>query len=119
MTRLVLTLILSTIGGNFVIHYLKNFLLREKRKFRPDLDGWLERLCLTYIIIEAPRYIILIPAVIALKVIYRLLQIGFFTGGSKTREPGAAFQKVLLKGELAFDLILSPALAILLGIIFK
>ena len=119
MARLAIILIFSSIGGNFLIHYLKNFLLREKLKFRPDFDGWLERSGITFVIIRAQPIWILIPVIIAIKCIYRLLLLGVIPGIIKRDEPGAAAQKVLLKGELAFDLILSPALAILIGIIFK
>ena len=119
MVRLAIILIFSSIGGNFLVHYLKNFLLKEKMKFRPDFDGWLERFCITFILLNAQSYWLLIPLIVALKALYHLLLLGIIPGIIKREEPGAAAQKVLLKGELAFDLILSPALAILIGTIFK
>ena len=119
MVRLAIILIFSSIGGNFLIHYLKNFLLREKLKFRPDFDGWLERPGITFVLLQAQPFWILIPLIIALKWGYRLLLLGIIPGIIKREEPGAVAQKVLLKGELAFDLILSPALAILIGTILK
>jgi len=119
MTRLALILILSTLGGTFILHYLKNFLLKERRKFRLDWDGIIERLCITYIIIAAPAYWLIIPLIILIKAIFRLFLLGFIPGIAQTTEPGAASQKVLLKAELAFDLFLSPAFAILVGVIFK
>jgi hypothetical protein len=119
MLRLTLILALSTLGGTFLLHYLKNFLLKEKRSFELDWDGLLERLCLTYIILESPQFAALIPLVILLKAVYRVSLLVLAPGISRTEEPGAAAQKVLLKAELAFDLFLSPAFAILIGVLFR
>jgi hypothetical protein len=119
MAGLLFILLLSSFGGVFLLHYLKNFLLKERRKFYLDWDGLLERLCITYIIIALPDLWMLIFLIIALKALVRLLLLGFVPGIAQTREPGAASQKVLLKSELAFDLFLSPAFAILIGVIFK
>ncbi len=119
MTRLILILLLSAPGGTLILHYLKNFLLKERRKLRLDWDGNLERLCITYIILTAPAYQLIIPFIILIKAVFRLSLLGFIPGITKTNEPGAAAQKVLLKAELAFDLLLSPAFAILVGVVFK
>jgi hypothetical protein len=119
MIFLALALFLSTLGGTLVLHYLKNFLLKEKTKFYLDWDGLLERLSITYIIISVPDLWLFIPLIIALKILFRLALLGFMPGISQTREPGTSAQKVLLKAELAFDLFLSPALAILVGVVFR
>lgn len=119
MLRLALVLILSSIGGTFVIHYLKNFLLKEKIKLHLDWDGLLERLCITYIILAAPGFWMLIPIIVLIKILFRLALLGIIPGISQSSEPGTASQKVLLKAELACDLLLSPAFAILVGVIFK
>ena len=119
MLRLLLALILSSFGGTFILHYLKNFLLKERIKFHLDWDGLLERLCVTYIIIAASHFWIFIPLIILLKVLLRLIILGFIPGISQTTEPGGTSQKVLLKAELAFDLLLSPAFAILVGVVLK
>ena len=119
MACLAIILLFSTLGGTFILHYLKNFLLKERIKFRLDWDGILERLCLTYIMAEAIQLWIFIPIVIILKSIFRLFLLGLLPGIAQTNEPGAASQKVLLKAELAFDLFLSPAFAILVGVVFR
>ena len=119
MVRLVLILILSTLGGTFILHYLKNFLLKERIKFRLDWDGILERLCIAYILVATPIYWMLIPAIIIIKAIFRLYLLGHLPGLTQSQEPGSASQKVLLKAELAFDLFLSPAFAILVGVVFR
>lgn len=119
MTYPILALFISTLGGTFILHYLKNFILKEKVKFRLDWDGLLERLCITYIIIAASNFWMFIPLIIALKSIFRLTLLGFIPGLLRSNEPGISSQKVLLKAELAFDLLLSPAFAILIGVIFK
>ena len=119
MARLLLALSLSTLGGTFLLHYLKNFLLKERIKFHLDWDGLLERLGITYIIMAAFHFWILIPLLILLKALLRLAILGFIPGISQTAEPGGASQKVLLKAELAFDLLLSPAFAILVGVLLK
>ena len=100
-------------------NYLKNFFLKEWGKIHLDWDGLIERLCLTYIIVEAPVLGILIPFIILIKIFYRILILGFIPSISQTSEPGAASQKVLLKAEMTFDFIVSPAFAILVGVIFK
>ena len=98
---------------------MKNFLLKEKIKFNLDWDGILERLCVTYIIIAARDFWILIPLVVMLKSALRIYLLKSISGISQTEEPGAASQKVLYKAELAYDLFLSPAFAILLGVVFR
>ena len=101
-------ILISAAGGTFVLHYLKNYLLEEKSKFRWDWDGILERGTITCLIITG-RWPYLIPLVIIVKAAYRLVLVS---------KPGAVPQKVRLKAELAFDLILSPAIAILAAIVF-
>jgi len=104
---------LAALSGTLLIHYLKNFFLAEKTKFSPDWDGWLERGAVTFCVIQG-WWLLIIPIVI-LKAVYRLLFIDRIEG---TNEPGAVSQKVKFKGELAFDLLASPALAILIGLVF-
>ena len=111
------TLSISAIGGTFILHYLKNYLLKEKSRFRWDWDGILERGVITYLVM-INNWLYLIPAVIVLKVIYRLALVNYFEKLLRVSEPGTVSQKVRLKGELAFDLILSPAIAILVAIVF-
>ncbi len=108
----------SALGGSFVLHYLKNFLLKEKMPFSWDWDGLIERAVITYLLV-ASRWLYLIPAVVAVKIVLRLILIGFFANLARVNEPGAVYQKVTLKAELALDLLLSPAFAILVGVVFK
>ncbi len=119
MARIVLILILATFGGTIILHYLKNFLLKEKRKFYPDWDGLLERLCITYVILFLSHLWFLIPVIILIKALFRISLLGFMPSIAQTSEPGAASQKALLKAELALDLFLSPTFAVLVGVIFK
>lgn len=107
------------LGGTFFIHYLKNFLLKEKISFALDWDGMLERLCITYILVTSLQLWLFIPLIIALKVLYRIAVLALVPGLGQTREPAAASQKVLLKSELALDLLLSPFFAILVGVILR
>lgn len=111
------TLAISAFGGTLVIHYLKNFLLTEKAALAWDWDGLIERTIITLLIV-IDRWLFLIPVIIIVKVVFRLVMIGFFAGLFKTDEPGIVSQKVRLKAELALDLILSPLIAILTGIVF-
>ena len=119
MARLILALFLSSLGGTVVLHYLKNFLPQEKIKFRLDFDGLLERLAITPILLSLPSPWIFIVVVIALKSAYRFWILGTSPPTTQSHEPGNAPQKVLLKSELAFDLLSSPAFAILIGVAFK
>jgi hypothetical protein len=119
MLRLILVLLFSGLGGVFILHYLKNFFLEEKTKLKPDWDGFLERALITFLVLSAPNLWPLIPVLIAAKVFCRLWLLGSIPAILKSNEPGAAFQKVLFKSELAFDLLLSPAFAILLGAVFR
>jgi hypothetical protein len=110
-------ILISAAGGTFVLHYLKNYLLEEKSKFRWDWDGILERGLITCLIIT-DRWLYLIPLIIILKAAYRLGLVNYFEKLLRVNEPGTVPQKVRLKAELAFDLILSPAIAILAAIVF-
>lgn len=118
MLRVIVILLLSTLGGTYILHYLKNFFLEEKARLRLDTDGLIERLLITYIIIGISHSVVLIVLIILLKALLRLFLLGKSTGAITRREPGAVSQKVLYKAELAFDLITSPAFAILVGVIF-
>jgi hypothetical protein len=109
------TLAISAFGGSFLIHYLTNFLLEEKARFAFDWDGVIERGLITYLI-ASQTLLFLIPVVVALKILARLA--GLSGRLFKTNEPGVVSQKVKLKSELALELIVSPAFAILVGIVF-
>lgn len=119
MYRLAMILLFSSFGGAALLHFLKNFLLQERAKFRLDWDGVLERLLISYIILAAPALAALIPLAILAKALFRLFLIGLIPGIAQSSEPGSASQKVLLKAELAYDLLLSPAFAILVGVLFR
>jgi hypothetical protein len=119
MPRLFFILLFASIGGTFILHYLKNFLLKEKIKFYFDWDGILERLCIAYIILETPQFWLLIPLIILVKLLMRIYLLKSIAGLTQTSEPGIASQKVLYKAELAFDTFASPAFAILVGVIFR
>lgn len=119
MIRLLFILFLSTLGGTLILHYLKNFILKEKARFRLDWDGLLERLCITYIIVQAAGLWLFIPLIILSKTLLRIYLLKAVSGITRNIEPGVASQKVLYKAELAFDAIASPALAILVGVIFR
>jgi len=112
------TVAISAVGGAVFLHYIKNFTLKEKMPFSWDWDGIVERSAITYLIATASPQLYLIPIVIAAKAMIRLILIGFTREIVKVNEPGTVSQKVRLKAELAFDLILSPAFAILIGVVF-
>ena len=103
------TLAIAAFGGSFLIYYLTNFLLAEKAKFVFDWDGVAERAAIAYLVMT-PGLIFLVPVVILIKVVVRLFTLGYL--------PNIAAQKVRLKAELALELFLSPAFALLVGIIF-
>ena len=118
MWQLLGTLAISAFGGTFLLHYLKNFILQETYSFSWDWDGLVERTLITFIIIATHHVLYLIPFIIIAKIIFRLSLIGYLGSLIKISEPGVASQKVRLKADLAFDLLLSPAIAILVGVIF-
>ncbi|MGB9613750.1 MAG: hypothetical protein ACPL4K_06240 [Candidatus Margulisiibacteriota bacterium] len=110
--------VLSSFGGSILLHFSKNFFLIEKTPFRFDWDGLIERGIITFCLISH-SYLYLIPIVIFTKTIFRLGQIIIYNYSLQINEPGTVFQKVRLKAELFFDLILSPSFALFLGIIFS
>lgn len=103
------TLAIAAFGGSFLIYYLTNFLLEEKAKFSFDWDGVAERAALAYLVMT-PRLYLLIPAVILIKIAFRLVSLRYL--------PNIAAQKVKLKAELALGFILSPLFALLVGLVF-
>jgi hypothetical protein len=118
MWELAGTLCVAAFGGTMLIHYLRDLLLTEKLPLAWDWDGLLERAAIAYLLIALPSYWYLVPAVILAKLLVRLIGLAVSGNISKVNEPGAAYQKVTLKAELAFELIASPFFAILVGIIF-
>ncbi|MBN2058083.1 MAG: hypothetical protein JW782_04760 [Candidatus Saganbacteria bacterium] len=119
MIRLTLALAMSVVGVSLLLHFLKNFFLKEKLRFSFDWDGMLERLCLTYIIMYRGDLWLLAPVIILLKVLFRISHLGFSPALAANDEPGNVFQKVLFKAELAIDLFLSPALAVFIGVVLR
>jgi len=116
--KFLIALIISTLGGTILLHYLKVFILREKRGFVWDWDGILERGIITYCLVYH-SILYLIPLIIFVKTFLRVGLILFLENWIKVNEPGMVYQKVRLKSELAFDLILSPLFSVLVGIIFS
>jgi hypothetical protein len=114
-----IALLLSTFGGSIILHFLKNFFLQEKIKFRFDWDGILERLCISYILIWAIDLWLFIPIIILTKLLVRLHLLNSISRITQSKDPGAASQKVIYKAELTFDVFVGPALAILVGVIFR
>lgn len=119
MARLIIALLLATFGGSLIIHWLRNFVLQEKSSFQFEWDSLLERLCLTYVMINALQFWYLVPLIIVLKLGYRIYKLGSNLTISISDEPGNAWQKVLFKTEVSFELFLSPAWALLIGVIFQ
>ena len=119
MARLILVLLFSTFGGTVIIHFLKNLFLKENIKLFLDWDALIERICLTFIVYAAINLWPLIPLIIAAKAFYRFYRLNVSAGIGQTQEPGVSPQKVFLKSELAFDLLASPAFALLVGVLFK
>lgn len=117
--RLFLILLLSSLGGSLILHFIKNFFLEEKIKFHLDWAGIIERLCITYIIIAAPSFWPLIVAIIAAHVLWCLTRLGKIPSLLQRSEAGTISQKILIKSEFSFDIMLSPAFAVFIGIIFK
>jgi hypothetical protein len=103
------TVAVSSLGGSLLLHYFKNFLLEEKMPLAWDWDGIFERGLITYIIAAQQTRLYLIPVVILLKIMLRLILL---------RVPAPVSQKIVIKAELGFDLIVSPAFAILVGVVF-
>ena len=118
MWELAGTLCIAAFGGTLLIHYLRNFFLAEKLPLAWDWDGLLERAAVVYILTSVPARWYLIPGVILLKLMLRLAGLALTGSISKRPEPGMISQKVTLKAELAWELLLSPAFAILVGVIF-
>jgi len=107
------TLAISSVGGALFLHYLKNFLLEEKTPFAWDWDGLVERPIITLFIILGGYWLYYIPSVVLLKLVGRLLILRLPKILGKIDS-----QKARLRSEFAFDLIVSPIFAILIGVIF-
>jgi hypothetical protein len=118
MWELAGTLCVAAFGGTLLIHYLRNFFLAEKLPLAWDWDGLLERAVIAYLMIAAPEWRYFIPVVVLIKTIVRLAGLALTANISKVKEPGAVYQKVTIKAELAMELLVSPAFAILVGVVF-
>ncbi|HVN67333.1 MAG TPA: hypothetical protein VMT55_03100 [Candidatus Sulfotelmatobacter sp.] len=112
------TLAIAAFGGAFILHYLKNYLLKEKLKFSWDWDGVVERGLIAGLFVFYPAWLILVPLIVIIKIAGRLLWLGLTGGLAKVDEPAIAYQKVSIKEDLALDLFVSPLFAIIIGMIF-
>ena len=69
MLRLILAILFAALGGTLLLHYLKNFCLKEKVKLHLDWDGVLERIFITGIALKAPDMWPIILLIITIRVL--------------------------------------------------
>ncbi len=111
--------LISAIGGLFFLYLIKKKVTETSAGLRPDLPGIAERALVTVFTVLGGPYLWLIVPVILIKGAVLVLGLSGLTGLLSREEPSLAYQKVKLKENLGVDLILSPALAVLVGILSR
>jgi hypothetical protein len=118
---IVFLFLIAVIGGELLIYLIKRLLVSEKIGFSFDVSGMIERVLLIAAILGGGIFYYLIPVIILVR--------AFILAGEGTfkkiaciinrEEPALEFQKIRLKSELTVDLLSSPAIGVIFGIIAK
>ena len=121
ITRVIIYILVASFGGEALTYLIKWLLLSEKPRYSFDLSGAIERPAILIAIMAGGYFYCVIPFIIAARAI--------FAAGNGTfrkiaclisrEEPAIEFQKIRLKSELSLDLLSSPALGILFGLLAK
>lgn len=118
ISRIILSLLISVFGGTFLLYFLKKSLVDEKLAFSFDLSGMLERFFITLLFFGPTPLILLLPLIVGIKA-FHILQLKKLSSLVRREEPSLSYQKVKIKSLLGIDLLLSPLLAILVGMVAK
>jgi len=111
--------VISAFGGWALICLIKNLYIDPSFGMRLDVPGLIERVLIVFLVVIGGPYLWLIPLVIAVKVAFMIFGLSRFVGLFLREEPSLAYQKVKVKADLAADLMISPAFAILTGMVFR
>lgn len=109
-------LVLSSIGGNVLLHLIKRNFTDSQDKLTADPVGSIERAIITTLFVLGGNWLYLILPVILVKAGFYIRGLSSLSDIFSRNEPSLAYQKVRVKASLAVDLILSPALAVFIGI---
>jgi len=112
-------LIVSAVGGAGGIYYAKKQLADASEKFKLDVIGIFERLLVTGSVAVGGKLLLLVPVVIAIKIVFYLSGLRKWSDILSRKEPAMAYQKVKLKADLALELIISPLFAVIVGLILR
>jgi hypothetical protein len=111
--------LVSAFGGLAFVYFIKKYLIETSMRLRHDVPGVAERMLITLFTFMGGPYLWLIPFVILIKGAVLMFGLSGLADFLSREEPSLAYQRVRLKASLAVDLILSPAIAILVGILLK
>jgi len=111
--------LISAFGGLFFAYYIKKKLTETSAGLHLDIPGIAERTLITLFTFIGGPYLWFIPLVILMKGAVLMFGLSGLAGLLSREEPSLAYQRVKLKSSLAVDLILSPAIAVLIGILFR
>jgi len=109
--------IITIYGGSFFLYYMKKTFVDPNSQFGFDPLGMMERLFVFFSFLIGGAWLLLIPIVVLLKSL--VLFLGIKSTILNLNEPALQFQKIKLKSNISFDMLISPVFSILMGIIVK
>ncbi|MFH1761022.1 MAG: hypothetical protein ABIA63_07965 [bacterium] len=110
--------IIATVGGSYIIYLIKQSYCPSK-VYEPDQDGMLERFLIFFCMVLGGDYYKIIPFIIIIRilVLYKKYIEIHLAGISDIA--GMETQKIRIKFCFYIEAIISPLMAILLGLFFR
>ncbi len=114
-------LALAAVGGEFIVSWTKKLLLGPSSRHILDISGAVERMLLVMLIYAGGQYVLLVPFIIVIRwlMVISGMNAKKFADIIKRMEPAVEFQKIRLKSEMTINLLASPVMGVLFGIIAR
>ena len=117
---LIIFILISSLGGEAFVYYLRQ-ILTGARYIHLDVSGMIERPLILLIILMPWPLWILIPFVIAARIIY------IFSSNALKRsieillrnEPAVKYQKILVRADTAVFILASPIVGLIIALTFR
>ena len=115
------TLLVASLGGEFLVFWLKKLLVDPRVPLRLDLSGIIERMAIVAAFAAGGWFLLFVPLIIASRFTFILDQskLKKYSDIMNREEPALSFQKIRLKSDLAITLLASPAIGIIFALLAK
>ncbi|MFH1709737.1 MAG: hypothetical protein ABH860_01535 [bacterium] len=114
-------LLIASLGGEFLLFWLKKLLVDPRIFFKFDLSGVTERMAIVTAFTAGGWFLLFVPLIILARASFMFDQskLKKYSDIINREEPALEFQKVKLKSDFIITLLASPAIGILFGMLAK